>query len=73
MSNDRGVVVASLIWVGVLVAVSRRWVGDIHAAIVTATHGVQLAKTPGGAGKSGLGNDSGGAGGGGGGGGGGSW
>lgn len=41
MSSDRTVVVASLVWLGALVALSRQWVGDIRSYITKATHGPQ--------------------------------
>lgn len=76
MNSDRTVVVASLIWLGALVALSRQWVGDVRAYIVNATRGVSVPKTPAAQPttrpRSGFEPDAG-AGGGGGGGGGGSW
>ena len=71
--NDRAVVVVSLLWVGLLVVLSRSWLGDVKDYVRTATgHVGALAATASSSGKSGLGPD-GSAGGGSQGGGGGSW
>lgn len=80
MSSDRVVVVVSLVWVGVLVAVSRRWVGDVRQYVSRLTHSYppgssdnvtaeRHAATPGSSGLPGsqFGRSGGGAGGGGGG------